>query len=66
MPKLAQYDPSHGSPSPVIGWYDTDQFYYPNLPQKGLIAMTEDQWKNHFANPSAWIISNGSLQESGK
>ncbi|WP_146121443.1 hypothetical protein [Burkholderia multivorans] len=66
MPKFAQYDPSHGSPAAVIGWYDTDQFEYPNLPKDGLIIVTDDQWKKHFADPSAWQVSNGSLVEESK
>lgn len=59
MTQYAQYDPSVASPSPVIGWYDTDVFRYTNLPEAGhLVVATTDQWKSHFNN--AFAVENGS------
>lgn len=45
MPKFARFDHAAPSPSPVIGWYDTDAIEYPTLPDKAdLLPMTEGEW----------------------
>ncbi len=62
MPKYAQYNPSLAAPSPVIGWYDTDNYTYPNLPAaSGLLEITEAQWQARLTNPSGWAVSSGAL-----
>ncbi|MDN7511939.1 hypothetical protein [Burkholderia multivorans] len=64
MAKYAHFDSNAASPQPVIGWFDTDTFYYPNLPpQSNLIEMTDDQWIKHFNNLNGWAVSNGALIE---
>ena len=62
MPKYAQYNPSLAAPSPVIGWYDTDNYAYPNLPgASDLLEITNTQWQARLSNPSGWAVSNGVL-----
>lgn len=52
MPKYAQHDHTLTKPHQVIGWYDTDEFDYPNLPpQADLIALTDTQWDNRHSTP---------------
>ena len=59
MPKLAQYDPTHPVPQPVIGWYDTDTFDYTNLPPpEQLIELTEAEWEDRLTTP---FIADGKL-----
>lgn len=64
MPQYASYNPSI-NPCPVTGeygWYDTDEFPYPNLPpETNLLTVTAAQWAAHFNNPSGWAISDGAL-----
>jgi hypothetical protein len=45
MPQYAQYNPNIGPPYPVVGWYDTDALFYPNLPQTALVLVSADQWQ---------------------
>lgn len=46
MTKFAQFDPKALQPTLVIGWYDTDEFKYPNLPDASdLIEVTDAQWE---------------------
>ncbi|MDR8915784.1 hypothetical protein FEP54_05220 [Burkholderia multivorans] len=47
----------------VTGWYDTDEFHYPNLPDAThLIEVTDAQWNLHLtATPDGWSIINGKL-----
>lgn len=62
MVQYAQYNSAVASPSPVLGWYDTDEFNYPNLPAAGnLLTVTEAQWAARLTNPSGWAVSNGAL-----
>lgn len=59
MPKFAQFDHSAPAPQPVLGWYDTDEFDYPNLPpQADLIALTDTQWDSRLSTP---YVSAGAL-----
>jgi hypothetical protein len=62
MTRYAQFDPTVSSPSPVVGWYDTDEFDYPKLPAaKGLLQLTDEQWLARVENPSGWAVSDGEL-----
>lgn len=59
MPKYAQFDPSVPAPQPVIGWYDTDAFDYPNLPAAAnLLELTQEQWDARLITP---FVKNGAL-----
>ena len=61
MTQYAQYNPAL-SPAPVIGWYDTGVFTYPNLPPStDLFEVTAAEWAARLSNPSGWAISNGAL-----
>lgn len=63
MTQYAQYNPAL-SPAPVIAWFDTDEFDYPNLPPASdLLEVTPAQWSARLTNPSGWAISNGELIE---
>jgi hypothetical protein len=60
--QYAQFNPAAPSPAPVMGWYDTSVFEYPNLPAAAnLIAVTASQWAEHFNNPNGWTVQNGQL-----
>lgn len=64
MPRFAQFDPSSTGEAPVIGWYDTSMFHYPNLPAvDALVEVTPAQWALHFNNPNGWVVANGALTE---
>lgn len=57
--KYAQFDHTATAPQPVIGWYDADEFTYPNLPAAAdLLTVTQAQWDNRFNTP---FVSSGSL-----
>lgn len=57
--KYAQFDPTAASPQSVIGWYDTDEFVYKNLPAASdLLELTDAEWDNRFATP---FVSSGKL-----
>jgi hypothetical protein len=59
--QFAHYDPAT-SPAPVIGWYDTSEFDYPNLPDnQNLVAVTASQWFEHFTSPNGWTVISGKL-----
>ena len=60
MPKFAQYDSKAAQPAPVIGWYDTDEFSYPNLPATTeLVQMTQAEWDARLTAPL--FVGNGKL-----
>lgn len=62
MPQYAQFDSAVASPTPVIGWYDTDFAHYPNLPASNdLLVLTAEQWAAHLADPHGWAVSEGQL-----
>ena len=62
MTKYAQFDANAPSPSPVLGWFDTDIFHYPNLPEPSeLIELNDTEWALHFNEPSGWSVKDGSL-----
>lgn len=59
MPQYASFDHTI-DPSPVIGWYDTDVLYYPNLPaEEDLLQLTPEQWVDRVNGQ--WVISGGVL-----
>jgi len=60
MPKYASFDHTAPAPPPVIGYYDTDTFEYPTLPDAAdLFEMTSEQWDARVAEPS--VIDNGEI-----
>jgi hypothetical protein len=63
MARYAEYDPSSENPHKVIGWYDTNEFRYPKLPQPThMIEVTDSQWILHLTgNPNGWTVDNGAL-----
>ena len=62
MPQYAQFNPDVAAPSPVIGWYDTDEFTYQNMPAASdLLLLTSSEWAERISNPSGWAVSNGAL-----
>lgn len=62
MPQFAQYNPAVPAPSKVIGWYDTDEDNYPNLPaSSNLLEVTADQYAGRMVNPDGWAVSEGAL-----
>jgi hypothetical protein len=62
MAQYAQYNPAVAAPSPVVGWFDADEFNYPNLPPlSNLLALTAAQWAARLVNPSGWAVSAGAL-----
>lgn len=62
MSKYAQFDSSVQGASPVVGWFDTDIFQYPNLPDASdLIELSDAEWATHFSNPSGWMVNDGKL-----
>lgn len=59
MPKYAQFDPATPEPKPIIGWYDTDEFDYPNLPPPAsLLELTLEQWDGRLSTP---FVQSGQL-----
>lgn len=60
MPKFAQFDSKATQPTPVVGFYDTDEHDYPNLPATTeLIEMTEAEWVSRMGAPLS--VLNGLL-----
>lgn len=60
MAQYAQYNPAVAAPSPVMGWYDTAVFDYPNLPPAAdLLEMTAEQWDARMTG--LWAVSAGAL-----
>jgi hypothetical protein len=60
MTQYAQFDHTATPPCPVIGWYDTALFDYPNLPAAAdLLELTADQWNARMSQ--LWAVENGAL-----
>jgi hypothetical protein len=58
MTRYANFDPTQ-EPAPVIGWYDTEAYSYPVLPDfRTLFIVTDDQWNARLNNPTHWAIAN--------
>lgn len=59
MPKYAQFNPA-ANPSPVLNWWDTDNYTWPNLPGKDyLLQITEAQWAARTSG--SWQVQNRQL-----
>lgn len=62
MPFFAHFGADNQGSSPVIGWYDTTMFHYPNLPDSSqLIEMNNKEWAEHFEQPHGWTACGGQL-----
>lgn len=62
MAKFAYFDNTVTSPYPVIGWFDTGEFNYPNLPHvASLLEVTDAQWTGRLVDPNGWAVSGGRL-----
>lgn len=60
MTKFAQFDAQAAQPSPVIGWFDTEEFDYPALPADSeLIALSDEEWSSRLA--ADWHVLDGAL-----
>ena len=60
MAQYAYYNSLVPSPSPVIGWYDTTEVSYPNLPPvSDLLEITPAQWAERMTGQ--WAVSDGAL-----
>jgi hypothetical protein len=59
MTRYANYDHTVTPLSPVLGWYDTDVFYYPSLPPvEDLIIVTDSTtWNNRTTGQ--WGVQAG-------
>jgi len=52
MTKFAQYDSKLVQPTPVIGWYDTGDLDYPNLPASTeLVQISDAEWVTRMDAP---------------
>jgi hypothetical protein len=62
MGVFAYFDHTVPSPSPVLGWYDTDSFSYSIIPgNQDLLEITPDQWADRLDNLNGWAVSDGGL-----
>lgn len=62
MATFAHFDPSSPEPHPVVGWFDTSLFAYPQMPPAGeLLEVTPEQWAARMADPSGWQVTGGVL-----
>jgi hypothetical protein len=62
MPLYASFNPAAASPQPVLGWYDTDAFSYPNLPAAAdLVIATQAQWDAQAEGN--WFVNGGVLAQ---
>jgi hypothetical protein len=60
MTYYASFDPNIASPSPVNGWYNTEEFDYPNLPDSNSrITLTQEQWDSRLNQK--WGVTGGQL-----
>ena len=49
MPRYALIDPATPYPRPVLGWFDTDAFDYPKLPDAAsLVTVPEAVWSHRL------------------
>lgn len=62
MARYAYFNSNTPSPSPVLGWYDTEASNYDSLPgAANLFTLTDAQWDARLAAPNGWAVSNGAL-----
>jgi hypothetical protein len=60
MPRYANFSSSVPSPSPVLGWYDTDALDYPTLPAPAdMLEMSDAQWDARLGG--VWAVDGGEL-----
>lgn len=60
MPKFANFSSDQPSPSPVLGWYDTDLIDYPTPPPtEDMLPLTDEQWAHRMEG--FWAVDNGAL-----
>ena len=60
MTQYAYFNSATAAPSPVLGWYDTVEFTYANLPVSGdLLEVTAGQWAARMSG--LWAVSSGTL-----
>lgn len=58
MTQYANFDHTVASPSPVTGWYDTEIFTYPILPDAAdLLEIPSEQWDGRM--DGLWAVSDG-------
>jgi hypothetical protein len=58
MAQYATFNPSVPAPSPVTGWYDTNVYNYPKLPNSR-IALTAEQWEHRMTG--LWAVADDTL-----
>ncbi len=62
MTYYAYYNSQIPSPSPVIGWINTDTFGTANLPPANdLLELTSTQWQDTRSNLLGWAVDNNAL-----
>jgi hypothetical protein len=60
MTQYAYFDFMQPDPKPVLGWYDTEVFRYPNLPDtSNLLEMSPNQWATR--QDGLWAVEGGNL-----
>lgn len=60
MAKLAQFNSQAAQPTPATGWFDTEEFSYPNLPaETELIELTDAEWSARM--DAEWYVLTGAL-----
>jgi hypothetical protein len=60
MTQYAYFDATQPDPKPVIGWYDTSLYHYPNLPAAAnLLEMSTGAWERRLEG--LWAVSGGAL-----
>ncbi len=60
MPKYAYYNGLADLPTPVVGWYDTDDFTYDPMPAEAdLFQLTEEEWADRLTG--SWSIDETGL-----
>lgn len=62
MPRFALTDPAAPAPRDVLGWYDTDLFYYPTLPD-GLIPVPDETWERRLDRPQC-VADDGTFVDA--
>jgi hypothetical protein len=59
MTQYAYFDSTASQPTPVLGWYDTEEFNYSSLPAAAdLLELTPAQWESRASTP---FVDKGTL-----
>jgi len=61
MTYYAYFDRTVPDPSPVIGWFNTEQENYQLPDFRNLLEVTPDQWAGRFPLPTHWAVNGGVL-----